>query len=220
MTRIIYLHGFASGPSSSKARYFRERLERAGATVSVPDLADGDFERLTITGQLAVIERTAAKAPVCLVGSSMGGYLAALYAARHTEVSRLVLLAPGFGFARRWAESHGPEKLREWRERGFIEVFHYVENRPVPLRYGLIEDGACYEDYPDFRQPALIFHGRADDQVPAAYSEEFAAGHPNARLEILESGHELLNVLDYMGPKVERFLLESATPLRAENRNQ
>ncbi len=30
MTPIIYLHGFASGPASSKARYFREYLERAG----------------------------------------------------------------------------------------------------------------------------------------------------------------------------------------------
>lgn len=217
MTRIIYLHGFASGPSSSKARYFRERLERAGARVGVPDLADGDFEHLTITGQLAVIERTAAKEPVCLVGSSMGGYLAALYAARHAEASCLVLMAPAFGFARRWAESQGPEKLREWRERGFTEVFHYAENRRVRLQYGLMEDGARYEAYPDFRQPALIFHGRADDQVPAAYSEEFAAGHPNVRLEILESGHELLNVLDYMGPRVERFLMEPAT--RAENRN-
>jgi uncharacterized protein len=219
MSRIIYLHGFASGPSSSKARYFRERLERGGATVIVPDLAEGDFEHLTITGQLAVIERTAAEERLCLVGSSMGGYLAALYAARHAEVSRLVLLAPAFGFARRWAESQGPEKLREWHERGYIEVFHYAENRPMHLWYGLIEDAAGYEDYPDFRQPALIFHGSNDDAVPVTYSEKFAATHPNAHLEILESSHELLNVLDYMGPKVERFLLESATPLPAESRN-
>jgi uncharacterized protein len=208
MIRIIYLHGFASGPSSSKARYFRERLERAGAIVTVPDLAEADFEHLTITRQLAVVERTAAEQPVCLVGSSMGGYLAALYAARHPEVARLALLAPAFGFAHRWAESQGPEKLREWRERGFMEIFHYAKNRPMRLRYGLLEDAAHYEDYPDFRQPALIFHGRNDDAVPVTYSEHFAATHPNARLEILESGHALLNVLDYMGPKVERFLLE------------
>jgi uncharacterized protein len=56
MTQILYLHGFASGPSSSKARFFRERLERAGASVEVPDLAAGDFEHLTITAQLAVVE--------------------------------------------------------------------------------------------------------------------------------------------------------------------
>jgi len=50
MNRILYLHGFASGPSSSKARYFRGRLEAAGAHVEVPDLAAGDFEHLTLSG--------------------------------------------------------------------------------------------------------------------------------------------------------------------------
>ncbi len=47
MIRILYLHGFASGPFSTKARYFRDLLERAGARVDVPDLAAGDFENLT-----------------------------------------------------------------------------------------------------------------------------------------------------------------------------
>jgi hypothetical protein len=36
----------------------------------------------------------------------------------------------------------------------------------------LIDDGASYEDYPDFHQPALIFHAANDDVVPARYSEQ------------------------------------------------
>ena len=28
MTRVVYLHGFASGPTSSKARHFQDRLAR------------------------------------------------------------------------------------------------------------------------------------------------------------------------------------------------
>ncbi|HEY7391581.1 MAG TPA: YqiA/YcfP family alpha/beta fold hydrolase [Bryobacteraceae bacterium] len=217
MNRIIYLHGFASGPGSSKARFFRERLERLGANVEAPDLAAGDFEHLTITGQLAVIREAVGTEPVELIGSSMGGYLAALFAARHAEVRRLVLLAPAFGFARRWAEQLGKEKVEIWRRSGWMEVFHYADGEPRRLSYALLEDGAQYEDYPDFRQSALIFHGRQDEVVPAAYSEEFAAGHANVKLEVLNSGHELLNVLDYMGEKVERFLLGKA--IRAENRN-
>jgi uncharacterized protein len=207
MTRILYLHGFASGPSSTKARYFRDLLERAGAQVEVPDLAAGDFENLTITGQLEVIERAAAGEPVSLMGSSMGGYLAALYAARRPEVQRLVLLAPGFAFGRRWPEYLGPEAMDNWRRTGFLDVFHYAENRERKLRYRLIEDAARYEDFPDFRQPALIFHGAHDDVVPASRSEEFAARHPNARLEILNSGHDLLNMQNYIAPQVVRFLL-------------
>jgi len=205
MTRILYLHGFASGPSSSKARYFRERLESAGIPVEIPDLAAGDFEHLTLTGQLGVIERCAAGGPVSLAGSSMGGYLAALYASRHLEVARVVLLAPAFDFARRWAEFLGPDQVSEWRRTGAMDVFHYGENRNRKLSYRLLEDAAQYEPFPDFRQPALIFHGAHDDVVPAGYSFQFAAAHPNARLEVLNSGHELLDVLEHMGPKVVDF---------------
>jgi pimeloyl-ACP methyl ester carboxylesterase len=206
MTRILYLHGFASSPSSAKACYFRERLEDAGARVDIPDLAAGDFEHLTITGQLAVVDRAAAGDPISLIGSSMGGYLAALYAARHPEVVRAVLLAPAFGFARRWAESLGAARVDEWRRTGVMYVHHYGEDRDRQLGCQLIDDGASYEDYPDFRQPALIFHGARDDVVPVRYSGHFAATHPNARLETLDSGHQLLDVLDEMAPKVVEFL--------------
>lgn len=211
MNRVLYLHGFASGPSSSKARYFRSRLEAAGIAVTVPDLAGGDFEHLTITGQLAVIEAAAqqdGKAdPVAMIGSSMGGYLAALYAARHPEIARLVLLAPAFGFARRWPERLGAAAMEQWRTTGTMEVFHYGENRNLALSYRLIEDAAAYEDDPDFQQPALIFHGAHDDVVPPTISRAFAAAHPNVKLEIVDSGHELLNVLEYMAAKIEQFLV-------------
>ncbi len=207
MTPILYLHGFASSPSSSKARFFRERLERAGARVEVPDLSAGDFEHLTISGQLAVMDRTAAEQTVALMGSSMGGFLAALYAARHYEVTRLVLLAPAFGFARRWPSRLGPNSVEEWRAKGSMEFFHYGENRMRSLSYGLLEDAEQYEDFPEFRQPALIFHGADDDVVPVQYSEQFAASHPNVRLEVLDSGHELLNVLEHMAERVVPFLL-------------
>ena len=210
MNRILYLHGFASGPSSSKARYFRNCLEAAGARVDVPDLAAGDFEHLTLTGQLAVIQQAAhaggVPEPVALMGSSMGGYLAALYAARHSEVTRLVLLAPAFAFARRWSAHLGAKAMERWRATGSMEVFHYGEERARALAYGLMEDAAAYEDSPDVRQPALIFHGAHDDVVPPALSQTFAAARPNVELEVVDSGHDLLNVLDYMAPKVAAFL--------------
>jgi pimeloyl-ACP methyl ester carboxylesterase len=210
MTPILYLHGFASGPTSSKAGFFRKGLERAGALVTVPDLADGDFEHLTITGQLDVIRRAAPQGAVSLVGSSLGGYLAALYAARHPEVERLVLLAPAFGFGRRWHERLGEAGMERWREAGTMDVYHYGLRGNCRLGYGLMADAARYEDEPEFRQPALIFHGAHDDVVPARYAEAFAARRGNVRLEIVDSGHDLLNVLDYLLPKVTAFLGPSA----------
>ena len=210
MTRILYLHGFASGPSSRKALFFRECLEAGGGRVEILDLAAGDFEHLTVTGQLALMEQAAAGEPVSLVGSSMGGYLAALYAARHPEVRRAALLAPAFGFARLWAESLAAASVAEWRRQGFMDVFHYGEGRQRRLGYQLLEDAADYEDYPDVRQPTLIFHGARDDVVPPQSSQVFAASRPNVRLEILDSGHDLLNVLDHMAPRIAAFLLPGA----------
>jgi pimeloyl-ACP methyl ester carboxylesterase len=210
MTPIVYLHGFASGPASGKARYLGTYLRERGASVQIPDLAEGDFAHLTITGQLAVIDRAAGGRRVSLIGSSMGGYLAALYASYHPEVERLVLLAPAFAFAQRWPARLGEQKVAEWRRTGWMDIYHYGEGRDVPISSDLLEDGPRYQGFPDFTQPALIFHGAHDDVVPASYSEEFVAMHPNARLEILDSGHELTDVLDYMAPRIAEFLMCSS----------
>ena len=206
MTGLVYLHGFASGPSSTKAQYFRRRFEEMGIDMAIPDLAEGDFERLTLTGQLAVIERVAAGGSVSLIGSSMGGYLAALYAARHPEVRRVVLLAPAFRFAHRWAESLGEQTMAEWHAAGKLPMFHYGDGRTRELGYGLYEDGLRYEDYPDVRQPVLIFHGAQDDTVPPVYSSEFASARANVDLRIVDSGHELIDVLDALWPPIAVFL--------------
>jgi hypothetical protein len=44
--------------------------------------------------------------------------------------------------------------------------------------------------------------------VPAAYSKEFAEAHPDiVRLTLLNSGHELTDVLETIWTGTERFLL-------------
>ena len=56
--KYVYLHGFASGPQSSKAQFFRARMAAEyGIDLVIPDLNEGDFEHLTISRQLGVIER-------------------------------------------------------------------------------------------------------------------------------------------------------------------
>jgi pimeloyl-ACP methyl ester carboxylesterase len=202
--RVVYLHGFASGPSSSKARFFAERFQGEGVEVAVPDLAEGDFEHLTITRQLAVVGR---ERPVVLIGSSLGGYLAALYAARHTEVAKIMLMAPAFGFPRRWPEALTPAELADWRRTGYREAYHYSEGRMRRVWYGLIEDGQRYEDYPGVGQPALVFHGRRDEVVSPDYSVEFARARPNVQLVLTDSDHQLLDVLEEIWEKTRSFVL-------------
>jgi pimeloyl-ACP methyl ester carboxylesterase len=207
---IIYLHGFASAPSSRKAQFFREKFAGRGVAIEIPALDEGDFEHLTITGQLAVIERMAAGRPVSLMGSSLGGYLAALYAAGHPEVRRLVLLAPAFYFPQLWPQSLGAEKTAAWKRTGRLAVFHHGDKGDRNLNYDIVEDALRYSGAPDFKQPALVFHGIEDDVVPARDSEEFAATHPNVRLRLVHSGHELTDVLDAMWPETCEFLLSES----------
>jgi pimeloyl-ACP methyl ester carboxylesterase len=172
----------------------------------VPALDEGDFEHLTITAQLALIERLARGELVNLLGSSMGGYLAALYAARRPQVRRVVLLAPAFRLAERWEERLGTLEMAQWRSSGSMQVFHHGDQRERSLNPLLIDDAHRYEDFPDVHQPTLIFHGRNDDVVPVGDSVAFAAERPWVELDILDSDHELGNVLEPMARRTLSFL--------------
>jgi uncharacterized protein len=210
--KYLYLHGFASSARSTKARFFAERFDHLGIPLNILDMAPDGFEKLTISAQLDVVRRTADGAPTTLIGSSMGGYVAALAASRDTAIEKLVLLAPAFGFGRRWPETLGPEAMAEWRTTGTRRVFHYGEGGERNLGYQLIEDAAQYEEFPDFHQPGLILHGRQDTVVPVEYSEQFTARHQNCKLVILESGHEMTGVLERIWTEASRFLvLESSS---------
>jgi pimeloyl-ACP methyl ester carboxylesterase len=212
--RVVYLHGFASSPQSTKARFFSAKLSHEGFAVEVPDLAAGDFEHLTISGQLRIVERLLAAGPAVLFGSSMGGYLAALCAARHpSQVEKVVLLAPAFGFHDLWTREVGQEKLESWRKNGTIPTFHYGEGKEMSLAYDLMEDAARFEAFPDIRQPGLLFHGVDDPLVPIAQSRTYVASHLNIHLLEFRSGHELTDVLDDMWAASRDFLLGGGSSL-------
>jgi pimeloyl-ACP methyl ester carboxylesterase len=206
-SRVIYLHGFASSPRSRKAGFFAERLRLEGFTVEIPDLEAGDFRHLTLSGQLGISQPLLVE-PCIVIGSSMGGYLAALCAARHRHlISKVVMLAPAFGFHQLWVKELGQEKLESWRKNGTISVFHYGEGKELPLAFDLMEDAAKFEAFPDVRQPGLIFHGMDDPLVPVQQSREYAASRRNIQLLEFRSGHELTDVLEDMWLAARPFLL-------------
>jgi pimeloyl-ACP methyl ester carboxylesterase len=204
---LVYLHGFASGPASTKAQFFCTRLAERGATLVIPDLAP-DFTHLTITSMLAIVDQVLDREPAVLLGSSLGGYLATLAAARRPErVRGLVLFAPAFGFVARWEARIGPPAVARWRAEGTAPVFHYGRGRNEPLAIALLDDGRRYPDEPDPAAPALVFAGRTDEAVPLAAVEHFVATRPDERtLVVFESGHELTDVLGPMWERTEGFL--------------
>jgi uncharacterized protein len=209
-SRVLYLHGFASSPASRKAQFFSTKLKELGFAVEIPDLAEGDFRHLTLSKQLAVVARLAQARPVTLIGSSMGGYLAALYAAEHPEaVERVILMAPAFDFYQLWVDELGPQRLRAWEETDALAVFHYGEGRTTPVAFEMLRDAHQFPAFPNLAQPALIFHGRADSVVPVQKSIDFAASRPNVQLTQFPSNHELTDVLDSMWDASKEFLLSN-----------
>ncbi len=207
MPRVLYLHGFASGPGSKKAWFLMARFASEGISLDAPDLTEGDFEHTTITQQLSVVERATRGEPIPLIGSSMGAYVAALYAARHPEVPRVVLLAPAFRFARRLPQALAPAQADDWKRSGSLPVWNYAAEREARISYELIEDGLGYEDFPVVLQPTLVIHGRHDDVVPCELAEEFVRLRPNATLHLMDSDHELISALPLLWEEVKRFLL-------------
>lgn len=206
VVRIVYLHGFASSPQSGKAQFFAARFGQYGIPVEIPQLDEGDFSSLTVTGQLGVIERTVMERPAILMGSSLGGYLAAIFASGHSVIERLILMAPALRFPRRWRERYPADEMAKWKRNGSWPIFHYGHGKELPLNYRFVEDSQHYEDEPEFAQPTLIFHGTRDSVVPVEISEEYAARHANVKLRLFGSGHELTDVMEEMWRDVCGFL--------------
>ena len=202
----VYLHGFASSPFSTKAAFFRERFADLGLHLEIPELDEGCFEQMTITSQLSVIDRTVRGRASVLLGSSLGGWLAALYAAGNPEVERVVLMAPAFGFVSLFGDMIGPDALREWRATGVLAVHHYGTGRDRLLPLAFFEDAARYEGFPRLSQVALILHGSNDDSVPVENSIRYAREHVNVSLVKLETAHEMTDVMDRLWSETVSFL--------------
>lgn len=198
--RHAYLHGFASGPLSRKGRELARRLAPAGVDLALPDLNRPSFARLTIEGSLAAIDELTggrrAATTWRFIGSSFGGYLAALWAARHPErVDRLLLLCPGFDLARRWPALLGPDALTQWKRLGSFP-FQDGAGRPVPVHWELYESMERHPAFPEVPCPTKILHGRRDETVPVETSRRYAAERPHVELIELDDDHALTDSID------------------------
>ncbi len=208
--RALYLHGFASSPRSTKATVLGARLRARGVAFACPDLNAPAFASLTMTRMLADIdhELDAAPGPTALIGSSLGGALAILAAARWpARVDRLALLAPAVMFARPGHHLLPPDRLEAWRREGSLSFFHYGSNEERRLDYAFYEDSLQYDVFgAAFAQPCLAYQGSRDELVDPASVEAFARTRPNVSLTRLDDDHQLAASLPAICEGVEAFL--------------
>ncbi len=208
--RVVYLHGFASSPESTKAAFFRDRLRELEVPFVCPNLNEPDFRSLTMTRMLdqlrGVIE--AGSAPVSLVGSSLGGTVAVLAAERfRSSVDRLILLAPAVMFAKPGHHLLPPERVAEWRAKGALPFFHYADNQERLLDAAFYEDTLRYDAFnASVAQPVLVFQGLHDESVPYRIVEAFANARPNVMLSLLDDDHQLIKSLPRIWNDATPFL--------------
>ncbi len=202
MTEFIYLHGFASGPGSQKACVFKDRFEKARLPLTIPDLQQGDFENLTLTKQVSLVQGIIDGKPCtrfALIGSSMGAYIAALIAETRKEIKALYLMAPGFNFLNRWMENMGWDKNHLDSIQDVIQVFHYSYNTQVNLKTNLFRDAMNWDSLPLTRNvPIRLIHGIHDEVVSIQESRDFARSRSWCQLKELDSDHGLLSCIDWI----------------------
>ncbi len=215
---MLYLHGFASSPRSSKAAWFTARAREAGIPLACPDLNGEDFESLTVTRMIDHVEGVIdamPDGPVTLVGSSLGAFVALFAAerrrgsagaARH-PIEALVFLAPALDLAPGLARHVGAAGMAAWRASGRHEVFHYAENRTRTLSYGFFADAERYDAFAAHdTTPTLVYQGTRDETVDAAMVERWASTRPHVTLHLLNDDHQLLASLDLLWTGVCQFL--------------
>jgi len=205
---FIYLHGFASSPQSTKARYLGDRFQTLKISLLTPDLNQDDFTHLTLTRQIQQVQAAFPPdpQPVTLIGSSFGGLTAAWLGERQIQVSRLVLLAPAFQFLSHWLPKLGPEQVQRWQAEQYLSVYHYGTKQMLPLHYGFVTDATQYEETKLQRPiPTLILHGQADEVIPIQASRNFANQRPWVKLLELDSDHALANVQPKIWQEVQTF---------------
>ncbi|MEZ5318683.1 MAG: YqiA/YcfP family alpha/beta fold hydrolase [Vicinamibacterales bacterium] len=211
---VLYLHGFASSPGSSKAARFRAELARHGQELTSPDFNAPEFETLTVTRMLDQTREAVEDAPgdrsVAIIGSSLGAFVAlhAAAADRTGRIDRLILLAPALDFGGNRLRQLGEHGVGQWRREGSLEVFHYAFGEPRRVGYALYEDAARYDAHAvDLALPILVFQGRRDASVDPAMVEAWAKSRSNVALRMLDDEHQLSASMDGIWRESERFLV-------------
>jgi pimeloyl-ACP methyl ester carboxylesterase len=203
--RYLYLHGFASGPKSTKGVAFEQHFAPKGIRIERIDLRVPSFEHLRLSAMIEKV-RSELDDHTVLIGSSLGGLCAARVAENEKRVKGLVLLAPAFKLAERWRTALGPA-FDDWRDTGWRQVLDYTTGQPARIDFGFFEDCARIDrGWPSLECETLIMHGRRDETVPIDSSRELATVNPQVRLIELDDGHELVASLPTLLAETEVFL--------------
>ena len=209
--RYAYLHGFASSENSYKGVALQSFLHKYGAHLYLPNLNRPSFEHLSYDGALSEMDRLHETTggddgpPWCLIGSSMGGYLATRWAELYPHrVDRNFLLCPGFKLVDRWPVLMGKENFCRWELEGKYE-FEGPDGTPVEVRWSFVENARTHPGEPQTTVRTRIVHGSADEICPLENSIHYAARDSRVELVTVDDDHGLVKSLPLIQVEVATF---------------
>ena len=159
---FVYLHGFRSSPASVKAAQFAAAIAAlpidSRPALHVPAL---DHRPATALLQIETLIAAAAS-PVCLVGSSLGGFYATVAAERHGVAA--VLINPSIRPDESLRDYMGAQTNLYTGERFDVTPAHFDELRAMrvdritrPERYWLLVQSG--DELLDYRQAVAFYAG-------------------------------------------------------------
>jgi pimeloyl-ACP methyl ester carboxylesterase len=176
---VVFLSGYASDMSGSKALYLEARvrarghgflrLDYSGHGVSEGDFIDGCVGRWA-DDALTVI-REATSGPLLLVGSSMGGWIMLIVARELADRVRALVgiaAAPDFTEELMWHSLDATQR-DELLTRGELYLDSDYVDDPYPVTSKLIADGRDQlqlQDSISLTCPVRLIHGLEDNDVP------------------------------------------------------
>ena len=210
---VIYLHGFASSPESSKAIRIAEALRPLDVSTHIPDLNAPSFRDITVTRMIEQVRAVAQDfspadaARVVLIGSSLGAFVAVNAAAGDARVKGLVLLAPALDFGADESGKIGDVTIADWKAAGVCEVFHYARGQAEHLDYTLYDDARRYDAFRvPLDVPVLVFQGTRDTVVDPQVVRRWCEGRANVTLVELDDDHQLQGSIDRICDEASAFV--------------
>lgn len=193
---VILCHGMESSKESEKLVYLGRALALQGISALRFDFAcagesSGKFEDITYSSEAEDLKAAFSfmldgrVRRIAILGSSMGGTAALLFAAQEPRVAALVTVSAPVHPEKFPTRLLTPDQLAEWRAQGHI-VF-----RGQRLNVSLLEDLERLDVPAAAKQvacPVLVIHGAADLTVPVEEAEELERCLPGKKQLLILKG--------------------------------
>jgi len=175
---LYYVHGYMSDPNSAKGTLFKEKLNAKAIKYR-----DCEPENLVISDCVKRIKKEIKNDEnAVLIGSSLGGLLAAKTAVESSNVKKIILLNPAII----------PPSVD----------ISKIQDMPYEILEGM-QDSRLFNEKIDCEIHILV--GRNDDVVPNYWALEFAKAQ-DATISLFEDDHGFTNNLENLPTIISKIL--------------